>query len=1071
MHKIAELIGIVNGINSDNIVNDKEIEHLKNWVAQNKNFANGDDHIKLIGMIDNIIETKHIDKEMIEEVTLYCELLQLENNDQYTSKLYELNGIIEGIICDGQVNEAEVISLSNWTERNSKILRGNTMFKNIRSFIDDILLDNVVTEEEQAEFLDFLNECIGSSKLEAKINFLKNEVREKRNIGMHLIKLLDNEEVIDKINHKAEKNLHTALTTGGGYIPDKEIIFISLTLIALMYYDGNYYDHVEDVYDTLYNGSFSRQRIEGQIRDIIKKYALGTENGKKEYRLVIDAVLQNTIVPKEFLKAFFEFIYDIYKLNFEYELPDNLSDDFRFVYEGLKNNMSADSDDLKLNVTKKSYKLIKSTKRIISDGIYLDDIIDLSTVVIKLIDRYMWGKENEIYNPYLKYGYDKWTVSLEKENVDRTDKKSNSSRWEPHYILQGNLIYLVPPSHRIKNDYDFKDIKIVVMSGDDVIYENKTPYIKEIIGGYKVIPDQILIDNPLNEISYKIMALNEEIYSSKDILHRNILAFNFENGSEIKNNTDFTGTVILCVNTSIEDSSCMYSDNNYKLISLNMHEGDTAIIGDEVLNFSSYLKPGIYGAVYEDKFITLKNNDENVIQVYSDAGYFVFEADDKYENIRIVINERMHSLSEYSHNITHRSGINKYSVDLENLDDGIYSMAVVASYKGTDERIVKTINFAVDKEISTDFIKLNDEAYYISVVSGILEQPINRDVFLSDFDDRFIEFTYKGKQYIYNVLFDYDVYNLNDKWYPMSREIWIDELKSDTVLRVYTNPVECVVYYDADDEYITTDNSFKQSNMICQISVGFLRTYKEKTDFVQIDFMQNRSERKSVKLYNKCVIDDTKTEIVYDHKMECLDIIPFYKGQGKVFFKIFNQYDEELYKSSFLENGIVESVEGLASFKTYTITFYEKEKGLSLRKERELCSYQKIFYAKKDFIGKSFKIKEAYFDKLIGKNFERKYWYLNSTYVYFIRSIDEYAFEGEVYFRTYRGACMLDNINPVRIELCGDAEYGKMEISITKDGDGLLLDFEHNGILNEMDDMSAPDILSYDIILKGEDTF
>lgn len=42
-----------------------------------------------------------------------------------------------------------------------------------------------------------------------------------------------------------------------------------------------------------------------------------------------------------------------------------------------------------------------------------------------------------------------------------------------------------------------------------------------------------------------------------------------------------------------------------------------------------------------------------------------------------------------------------------------------------------------------------------------------------------------------------------------------------------------------------------------------------------------------------------------------------------------------------------------------------------------------------------------------------------------------------------------------------------IELSITKDGDGLLLDFEHHGIMNSMDDDKAVDIFSYNIDMKG----
>ncbi|MEG2041859.1 MAG: hypothetical protein RR068_12215, partial [Hafnia sp.] len=71
----------------------------------------------------------------------------------------------------------------------------------------------------------------------------------------------------------------------------------------------------------------------------------------------------NAIVPSHFLTPFFEFVYDIYKLNFGYAIVEDLYGEFKFVYEGLQSNMLSDGDDVQLNVTKKTYKLIKSSSK------------------------------------------------------------------------------------------------------------------------------------------------------------------------------------------------------------------------------------------------------------------------------------------------------------------------------------------------------------------------------------------------------------------------------------------------------------------------------------------------------------------------------------------------------------------------------------------------------------------------------------------------------------------------------------------------------------------------------------
>lgn len=47
------------------------------------------------------------------------------------------------------------------------------------------------------------------------------------------------------------------------------------------------------------------------------------------------------------------------------------------------------------------------------------------------------------------------------------------------------------------------------------------------------------------------------------------------------------------------------------------------------------------------------------------------------------------------------------------------------------------------------------------------------------------------------------------------------------------------------------------------------------------------------------------------------------------------------------------------------------------------------------------------------------------------------------------------------IEICSGVVENKIELSITKDGDGLLLDKEHQSIMDCLDNNNVPDIFSY----------
>ena len=109
-------------------------------------------------------------------------------------------------------------------------------------------------------------------------------------------------------------------------------------------YDGNYYDSVRKYYSDLYD-DFSDQKIAGLIRSIIYRFREELKSEEQSKR-IITTVLKQSIVPAYFLDNFFEFIFDIYKLNFDYELPEYPYDDF--FKRGRKGNEVQVQKDIRL---------------------------------------------------------------------------------------------------------------------------------------------------------------------------------------------------------------------------------------------------------------------------------------------------------------------------------------------------------------------------------------------------------------------------------------------------------------------------------------------------------------------------------------------------------------------------------------------------------------------------------------------------------------------------------------------------------------------------------------------------
>lgn len=84
---------------------------------KNRNLSYEHKQAHLISLVEQVLEDGIITDEERE--------MLLENCSQYTAfetdsiaKVYELNGIIEGIICDNEINEKEVCRLQDWMRTN-----------------------------------------------------------------------------------------------------------------------------------------------------------------------------------------------------------------------------------------------------------------------------------------------------------------------------------------------------------------------------------------------------------------------------------------------------------------------------------------------------------------------------------------------------------------------------------------------------------------------------------------------------------------------------------------------------------------------------------------------------------------------------------------------------------------------------------------------------------------------------------------------------------------------------------------------------------------------------------------
>lgn len=1059
MQNINELIGIIKGISYDGVINENEINFLHSWIERNRYFALNSNQKKLINQIDESLNDKVLTDLERKTILSTAQHILETDKDEYTFYT-ELNGIIEGIISDGEVNDAEIMNLHEWFESHNESFSRD--IENIHIAINKILEDGKITLDEQESLMILLKERIKSLKADSTLKYLKNQIKQRNNIGIYLIGLLDKEYNFSLIHSRAENVLRNALNSyTGTSTSDPEIVVVSLSLIAMLNYNGSFYDSVREVYESLYS-KFSEQKIEGLIRSILDRYR--SKDDKSSRARIINYLLRQSIVPKYYLPNFFEFVFDIYKLNFEYSLSEDLYDDFQFVFDGLKLNMTTMSDDLEIKATKKTYKLIQATKDLVVKDNF-DPLIKLGIMIIELIDKYMWNKEVKIQNPYLKYGFENWVSTLNEKSRGEYKGKSNRSHWKPKFYLQNDSIYLLPPIHKIKAQYNYWDLKILIKNGDETVYENIRPDVREIIGGYQITSEKIKINKPLDKIKYLLMSKYEVIYDSEDQLYRDFIVFN-QSGQELNNNTDYHGIALFCTRYNLSEADEFYKNDDFVLSSSQVKLGDTIFIGNKIFNFTSLTKPGIFGERYENHTL-VQLDTKKEYPIYKTVKYLVFE-DEKVDcTYEIYINNKSYVLNDFDYTVTSNEGSNKFVINLKITKSNIYSVTVYRIYK--DKKLnIGVFNFVLDHELLVSSTRVDDNNFKISINTGLSSCSIVEKIKLDCFDLDDIQLEYLRKQYAYRIPLGFEVFRItDDTWKPFSEDLWIGEIKHGTVLDVYGFDVDGITIYSSKGN-ILEEIPMKNKGIYKQAEIGFLISHKE-YDYVSMILLKDGKAVNMIRCYNKCYIDDNGIEDLFDPVKNELTISTRFKGKGLIFYEILNEENVKVFKGGAKRNNEKEVISGLNSFEKYTINVLEKSKGLYLGTGTILKTISRIFYGRKDFIGRCFKIDEVYYYERIGRKLVEKSRNFNMNYVKFTEQIDDSTFKGEIYAKTAKGIYWLYKINPVEIEVNSDVISGTMDLYITNEGDGLLIDLKYNNIMNDLDNCNAPCIEIYTVDANGKE--
>lgn len=155
---VNSLLGIIEGISVDSIVNRTEVEFLNLWLDEHRELKDQHPYNELLPVVGAAVADGVLTSEEKEDILWLCERLRsTEFFDETTADIQRLHAILDGIAADGVITEAELRGLSEWLSGHEH-LRTCWPYEEVGSLITGVLSDKKIDSNEQKLLKEFFTE-------------------------------------------------------------------------------------------------------------------------------------------------------------------------------------------------------------------------------------------------------------------------------------------------------------------------------------------------------------------------------------------------------------------------------------------------------------------------------------------------------------------------------------------------------------------------------------------------------------------------------------------------------------------------------------------------------------------------------------------------------------------------------------------------------------------------------------------------------------------------------------------------------------------------------------------------
>lgn len=892
-------------------------------------------------------------------------------------------------------------------------------------------VEQVVVDTSNLD-MKYQNIAVDINDFDTMMNQLVGKLSADKLIGLDLLQIAGNDELKKKIHTRAIGHLKINYNKSSVVLYEgiNEIV-VSLVIIALDHYDGSLWDHVQDEYNNLYVGR-SEQRVNALIRKIL------AQSSNEPNNRYINYVIRQTITPSYFVPDFITFAFDIYKDTFKYELIDNsniLNEVLANVFIDISSKYESKNNQFKSKA--KSYKLIKTIRDIIDNIDWFSELIEYTKIILKYLDTYYWNesKENLPYFDYFEPFFKDW-ISKNKIFFEAKERSSHEKvQWNATYSLKGVNVLLHIPDHLISREYPANSIRIVVSHGSEVVKVIDRPTITEVVGSNLIIGNDVVLENPIGKVNYKIYSNSDVIFDSKKTLYREFLFFS-ENHNEIKQGSKYVGNIDV-VGTdikAIKNIEVYYTNQFYSIGNLVLNEHESIMMDDRAVYTSYSDEKMLVGTKSTKAYIS---ESIHHLDIYTEVLGLIFtcpKMDDK--RIQLQVNNSRYLITDLS-----ERGIGDYTICEMSLDgytvQGFNYIAV--KELNTDSTLFKQSYFYCPEY--THKCKLHNDEIVLNINCNLVE---GKEYIADTKKDNMFELPFTS-QYFESELYlvpkvDIPVYRIEDGvWKPFREEISIKDIT--TYSKIWIDGIDfSQVKVSLPNKFVTDKLAVNYRDNKAYLPCAMIKGL-ESNGYAKcsINFYKDSLSVDSLNVYYRAVVDYKSMYMRYEND-DSVSISFNYFGKDDITVKLFKG-EECVCDVTTTDKPVHIKVPNIEKFTAYKIQILGGTNDIFSMNANQYNMYRKeniFFYDANDIVGHTFNIDQGrgeVYDQDNDEWYDKKLSFKYTT-VHVDSMIEEDLYKVTVkHFdqkRRYK--------NNLQLLLTSEIVDGKFWCDISSEGDLLLYD-------------------------------